>query len=167
MVILTIFATIIVYSYHGDKMKTYLKIILGAVVIGGVFAYFFYKDINASVRAITNKENNLSIFQVGVFKSEENAINYQSNLPNSIIYQDDSGYYRVIVGVAYHEENKVKLEGYFSNKGIEYYIKEIKVSDEFIEKLSNYETVIIKSDKEEVIDNINVAMLKLFLTYLK
>ena len=154
------------YSSDGDKMKAYLKIILGSIIIGGIFAYFFYKDINASVQAITNKENTISLFQVGVFKDKDNAINYQSNLPSSIIYQDDL-YYRVIVGVAYHEENKVKLESYFSNKGIEYYIKEIKVSDEFISKLSNYEVVMIKTDKEEVIDNINKAMLELLVTYLK
>lgn len=147
-------------------MKAYLKIIIGAILIGGVFAYFFYRDINASVAAITNKENTVSLFQAGVFKNEDNALDYQKNFKSSIIYEDSDGYFRVIIGVAYHEENKIKLEAFFNGQGIEYYIKEIKMNEDFTDMLENYETVMIKTDKEEVVYNINMSMLKLFITYL-
>ena len=145
-------------------MKTYLKVVIGAIIIGGVFAYFFYKDISEEVIALTNKNYEVNLFQVGVFKSQDNALNYQNNFESSIIYEDGD-YYRVLVGIAYHEENKVKLESFLTNKGVDYYIKKVKMNEEFIKSLENYETVMLKTDKEEVINNINKAMLELFLEY--
>ena len=145
-------------------MKTYLKVAIGAVIIGGVFAYFFYKDISKEVIALTNKNYEVNLFQVGVFKNQDNALNYQDNFESSIIYENGD-YYRVLVGIAYHEENKVKLESFLTNKGVDYYIKKVKMNEEFIKSLENYETVILKTDKEEVINNINKAMLELFLEY--
>lgn len=145
-------------------MKTYLKVVIGAIIIGGVFAYFFYKDISKEVIALTNKNYEVNLFQVGVFKSQDNALNYQDNFASSIIYEDGD-YYRVLVGIAYHEENKVKLEAFLTNKGVDYYIKKVKMNEEFIKSLENYETVMLKTDKEEVINNINKAMLELFLEY--
>lgn len=163
---MTTFAIFLCYSDTGDIMKSYLKIIIGAVLIGGLFAYLFYRDINDSVVALTNKEYEISLFQFGVFKDYDNAINYQNNFESTIIYEDNEGYFRVIGGIAYHEENVVKLEAYFTNKHYEYYIKKIKVTENFTDMLVNYETIMIKTDKEEVIDNINNSMLELFLTYL-
>ena len=145
-------------------MKTYLKVVIGAIIIGGVFAYFFYKDISEEVIALTNKNYEVNLFQVGVFKNQDNALNYQDNFESSIIYEDGD-YYRVLVGIAYHEENKVKLESFLTNKGVDYYIKKVKMNEEFIKSLENYETVMLKTDKEEVINNINKAMLELFLAY--
>ena len=81
-------------------MKSYLKIIIGAVLIGGLFAYLFYRDINDSVVALTNKEYEISLFQLGVFKDYDNAINYQNNFGSTIIYEDNEGYFRVIGGIA-------------------------------------------------------------------
>ena len=146
-------------------MKSYIKIVLGAIVIGGVCAYFFYKDIKKDVVALTTHENSINLFQVGVFKSVDNAKNYQNNFDYSIIYEN-SDYYRVIIGVSYHEENKIKLENYFNNKNIKYYIKEIKVNEGFIEKIANYETVMIKTSNDEVIKTINKNMLDLLNGYL-
>ena len=145
-------------------MKTYLKVVIGAVIIGGVFAYFFYKDISEEVIALTNKNYEVNLFQVGVFKNRDNALNYQDNFASSIIYEDGD-YYRVLVGIAYHGENKVKLEAFLTNRGVDYYIKKVKMNEEFIKSLENYETVMLKTDKEEVINNINKAMLELFLAY--
>ena len=145
-------------------MKTYLKVVIGAIIIGGIFAYFFYKDISKEVIALTNKNYEVSLFQVGVFKNQDNALNYQNNFDCLIIYEDGD-YYRVLVGIAYHEENKVKLESFLTNKGVDYYIKKVKMNEKFIKSLENYETVMLKTDKEEVINNINKAMLELFLEY--
>lgn len=147
-------------------MKSYIKIIIGAILIGGIFAFLFYKDIKKEVVALTTKENTISLFQVGVFEQIENAKNYQELYAPAIIYNTDN-YYRVIVGISYHEENKVKLESYFANKDIKYIIKEIKVSEDFIKKMENYEVILIKTNKNEVIDNINESMLNMFLGYLQ
>ena len=146
-------------------MKSYIKIVLGAIIIGGFCAYFFYKDIKKDVVALTIHENLLNLFQAGVFKNLDNAKNYQNNFDYSIIYENNN-YYRVIIGISYHEENKIKLENYFNNKNIKYYIKEIKVNDDFLEKIANYETVMIKTNSDEVIKNLNKNMLDLLNGYL-
>lgn len=145
-------------------MKAYVKIFISAIFIGGIFAYFFYKDIKNDVIAITTKKNEISLFQVGVFKNLDNAKNFQSNFENSIIYEDNE-LYRVIIGLSYHEENKIKLESLFIEKGITYYLKTIKVNEKLIEELENYEVVIIKSNKEEVMESINKNMLNLLKGY--
>lgn len=54
-------------------MKKYLKVIGVCIFIGGIIAYFFYKDINNEVRAVVKKEEIVILFQTGVFENESNA----------------------------------------------------------------------------------------------
>lgn len=145
-------------------MKKYFKIILIAVVIGSLIAFFFYKDINNEVKAITNKDETIYLFQAGIFKNYENARSFADNFFASIVYQDGE-YYRVIIGISYTMDVKVKLEEYFHNKNIEYYLKTCHINKEFIEKIKNYEKILLKSQKDEVINNIINSTLKLFVTY--
>ena len=51
-------------------MKKYLKVIGVCIFIGGIIAYFFYKDINNEVRAVVKKEEIVILFQTGVFENE-------------------------------------------------------------------------------------------------
>ena len=102
-------------------MKKYLKILVFSLLIGIVLAYFFYRDINKEVRAISKKEEVLTLFQVGVFKDYSNALEYSNTFSSSTIYPDND-YYRVIIAISYHEEVKTKLEIYYTNKEINYYL---------------------------------------------
>lgn len=163
---MTIFLKFICYYSHGDIVKKYLKILVFAICLGGIIAYFFYKDINKEVKAITKKEEIVNLFQVGVFKSYNNALEFSKVFNSSYIYEND-GYYRVIIAASYSKEALVKLESLYKNKDINYYLKEIRVNKKFIEKLKNYEKVIIKSNKEEIIDNVNNSVLNLFDSYIK
>ncbi len=144
-------------------MKKYIKILLISVIIGIILAYFFYADINKEVRAITKKEEVVTLFQVGVFKDYNNAVDFSHTFSSSAIYKDNE-YYRVIIALAYHDDVKTKLELLYTNKEINYYLKEIRVSKELINKISNFESILLKSNKEEVIDNVNNSILKLFLS---
>ena len=105
-------------------MKKYLKILGVAVIIGGGIAYFFYYDINKEVRAISKKEEIVTLFQTGVFKDYNNATSFAATFSSSYVYKD-SEYYRVIIAVCYHKETKLKLESIFNSEEIEYYEKEI------------------------------------------
>ncbi len=147
-------------------MKKYLKILGFAVLIGGVIAFLFYQDINREVKAITKKDGVVKIFQVGVFKTLDNANNFANTFPSSYIYKTDD-YYRVIIAVCYLEDACQKLETFYQNQGIDYYLKEVRLSKSFIEKLDNYEKIIVKSTKAEVINNINNNVLILFDSYNK
>ena len=136
-----------------------------ATICEGVLAYLFYYDINKEVRAISKKEEVITLFQVGVFKDYNNAAFFSKTFPSSLIYKDNN-YYRVIIAISYHEETKLKLESIYQNSEIEYYEKEIRINKDFIEKISNYESIILKSNKEEVINNVNNSILNIFSSYI-
>lgn len=146
-------------------MKKYLKILGVSIIFGGLLAYLFYYDINKEVRAISKKEEVVTLFQVGVFKDYNNAAFFSKTFPSSLIYKDND-YYRVIIAISYHEETKLKLESIYQNSEIEYYEKEIRINKDFIEKISNYESIILKSNKEEVINNVNNSILNIFSSYI-
>lgn len=146
-------------------MKKYLKILGVSIIFGGLLAYLFYYDINKEVRAISKKEEVITLFQVGVFKDYNNATFFSKTFPSSLIYKDNN-YYRVIIAISYHEETKLKLESIYQNSEIEYYEKEIRINKDFIEKISNYESIILKSNKEEVINNVNNSILNIFSSYI-
>ncbi|HIU11608.1 MAG TPA: hypothetical protein IAB65_02795 [Candidatus Onthocola stercorigallinarum] len=139
-------------------MKPYIKVLIAAVIIGVLIAVFFYKDIKNEVIAITNNDSEISLFQVGVFKVYDNAINFSESFENSLIYEDN-GLYRVIIGAAYHNEAKIKLEQYFTEQNITYYIKEIKMSDSFIEEITNFELILVKTESSEVINSLNKSIM--------
>lgn len=155
---MTIFLNKILYNIFGDTMKPYIKVLIAAVIIGVLIAVFFYKDIKNEVIAITNNDSEISLFQVGVFKVYDNAINFSESFENSLIYEDN-GLYRVIIGAAYHNEAKIKLEQYFTEQNITYYIKEIKMSDSFIEEITNFELILIKTESFEVINSLNKSIM--------
>lgn len=71
-------------------MKKYLKILLFSVSIGGLLAYLFYRDINKEVRAISKKEEVVTIFQTGVFKDYNNALDFSKTFASSIVYKDSN-----------------------------------------------------------------------------
>lgn len=146
-------------------MKGYIKVIIIAILIGGLIAFFFYKDIKNEVNALTSQDNTINLFQVGVYKIYDNALNCKNNYDNAIIYEDN-GLYRVIIAGVNHVDAKVKLEAFFTNQNIKYYIKDIKVSSDIVNKINNYELVLIKTDSEDVIININKSILDTLLPIL-
>ena len=153
------------YNKTGDIMKKYLKIIIGAVLVGSIFAYVFYRDIKKEVNAVMNTVNKIYLFQVGVFKNEKNASNFQNDFKSSIVYYDNE-YYRVLIAATTSNENKEKLINLFTNQSIKYFIKEMNCKEELQSKLINYEAVLNETDSRQVIDNINQSMLDIFLTYI-
>jgi len=146
-------------------MKKYVKFLFIAVFVGIILAFLFYKDITKEVRALTKKEEIISLFQVGVFKNENNATNFANTFSSSIVFKDGD-YYRVIIAAVYHEEAKKKLEAFFSLEEINYYLKEVRVNKSLIKDIENFEKIILKSDNKEVINNVNNSILSLFSTYI-
>ena len=145
-------------------MKTYLKLAVGAVLIGGLFAYLFYRDIKSEVSALTNSNNELYLFQVGVFKNEVNATDLANTLASKIIYHNDE-YYRVFTCLTTTEENKDKLKKYYDKKGIEYFVKKIKDTKMMANDLNNYEQLLNKTNEDDVINKVCQSSLDTFLNY--
>lgn len=144
-------------------MKKYLKVVILAVVIGGVLAYFFYKDIKTEVKAITSKEEKVFLFQVGVFKSFDNASKLREKYETSTIYKDGE-YYRVIIGVVHSDDALAKLENIYKEKEINYYIKEMNLDKKMVKKINEYENVYLKTNNTDAINIVMKSILELFNT---
>ena len=145
-------------------MKTYLKLILGAIVIGGLFAFLFYLDINKEVEAITKNENNLYLFQVGVFQNEDNALKYASNYKSRYIYQEDD-LNRVLICITSTEENKEKLTTYYKDNNYNFYIKKLIMKESISKELEANEIMLKKTDEKEAIDVLCQKQLDIFALY--
>ena len=125
-------------------------------------AFLFYKDIKKDVLAITNENDIIYVFQIGVFKSLDNAENFLEEYPSGGIYKDND-LYRVIIGVT--KSNREKLEKILNDKKQEYYVKELNANKDLLNELIQYDEVLKYSDKEEAINNLNKSMVALFLEY--
>ena len=141
-------------------MKTYLKLILGA----SLFAYFFYRDIKKEVNALTNKEETLYLFQVGVFQNPANAENYATNFDSSGIYKTDD-LYRVITCATASSQNKDKLYNYYKKANINFYIKEVALSKKVKNQISKAETILAKTTKKSAINEVCQNLIDNFLLY--
>lgn len=146
-------------------MKTYLKLICGAIFLGGMVAYFFYHDINKEVVALENDEtSSLYLFQVGVFTNAANAENFASNYDSSMIYENDS-FFRVITCATL--KNADKLKKYYDDLQINYFIKKITINKNLQKELENNDELLKKAHEKEAINKICQNELDIFALSLK
>lgn len=145
-------------------MKSYIKVVAGALLIGAVLAFVFYRSVEEEVQAFSSDAVTLYLFQVGVFKSYENATNFAGKFESKIVVVDNE-YYRVFVGLTSQSNNKNKLMSYYDSKGINYYIKEYLIDKDFFAMLEEYEVVLENTSSSDAIDKLNQEMLDLFEEY--
>lgn len=138
----------------------YLKVILLSILIGSVLSLILLLDLK---KRIDNSEV-VYVFQVGVFKTKENAIMYQKDFESSITYYDNE-YYRVFIAVTNNIKVKEKLMNYFDKNNIKYFIKEYSFKKKIFE-FDKYNEILIKTDSSKVMYKVNSEMLKIFLSYL-
>ena len=131
------------YNLFGDFMKQTVKILVFSSLIGTVLAIVFFGSIKNKAEAKSMPV--VSAFQVGVFKSLENAEHLKNNYPYAKIIKDNN-LYRVLIGVTIN--NKEILKNIFKEKEYEFYIKDIKVSEELFNNLVKYDDLFTKSSKE-------------------
>lgn len=125
-------------------MKKVLIIILCALLIGGGIAWFLFNKIVLEDDVLSNDE--VTAFQVGVFSNYENAIRVAER--NNGIVVSDSDLFRVYVAILYDDEAISKMMNYYDNIGLNYYLKKINVSSDFIESISSSEELLLKSSSD-------------------
>lgn len=125
-------------------MKKVLIIILCALMIGGGIAWFLFNKIVLEDDVLDNGE--VTAFQVGVFSNYENAIRVAER--NNGIVVSDSDLFRVYVAILYDDEAISKMMNYYDNIGLNYYLKKISVSSDFIESISISEELLLKSSSD-------------------
>lgn len=126
-------------------MKKNIKIIILSILIGATLALIFF--LNVKEKAMAKNRNIIYAFQVGVFKQEQNALNLSKKYEN-IKVMKDSLYYRVFIGTTI--SNQEKLKNHFRNLQYNYYIKEIEVSNEIMEKITKFDELLNNSNEENI-----------------
>ena len=138
-------------------VKKKIMIILLAITIGGVLAFFTLSRIERK-----NKTENvitLIVLQTGVFSDYENAVEQKESMNNAIILEDN-GLYRVIVGASTNESGLSKIEKILESQKIHYYKKEITVLESDSEQFSKYNLLLEKANSEESVLLLNQKILE-------
>lgn len=138
-------------------MKKTLKTILFAFLCGAILSGFTLYSLQEKF-SFQGDKNTVTAFQIGVYKSKENAENIKNQYPGSIAVQDGE-YYRVYVGVAKDKKWEELLENYFTGQNINVYPKMIEVTSDFYKQINIYESNIEKEDMA-IYSKINQEILK-------
>ena len=137
-------------------MKKILLIILSAILIGGGIAYFLFNKV-----VMEDEEEHFiaKAFQIGVFSNYDNAFRVAER-NNGIVVSDDD-YYRVYVAILYNDEAISKLCSYYDEIGLNFYLKEVFVSDSFVQSISVNEDLLINSSSDTY-SVINLSVLDMY-----
>lgn len=134
-------------------MKKILIMFLSAVVLGGCIAYFIFNKV-----IIKTQNDDVVVakaFQIGAFTNYDNAVRVAER--NNGIVVSDEDVFRVYVAVLYDDKAIKRLESYYDDIGLNYYLKEVLVTDEFVNSISSSEDMLIDSSSDTYsIINLNV-----------
>ena len=123
-----------------------------ALAIGGGIAYFIFTRKYLDVESEYVK---VKAFQVGVFTNYDNALKI-ADRNNGIVVRDND-LFRVYVSILSSDEAVNKMREYYDGIGLNYYLKEIEVTTEFLDSIKNNEDLLIISDSDTYsIINLNV-----------
>ena len=143
-------------------MKKTLISCLIAILVGSFFALILYKNIGDNIKAITSTENEITVFQAGVFSTIDNANNYVASINTGIIIKEND-LYRVYVGITSDDNSAILMEKYFDSINLNYYSKKIKINnDKFIKELKKHEILLKEASTNTTTKAINEKILKLY-----
>ncbi len=134
-------------------MKKTLLTILGAILVGFGLGLFFFKKFDTNIEALATSVQSIYAVQVGVYKNIDNAKDVANKMGGIVVLDND--YYRVYIDIIKDKEILNSREEYYKNNNINYYLKIINPSKEFITKLDDYEMILkntsISADKIGVV----------------
>lgn len=120
-------------------------------MLGGGITYYIFNKVRDSEEEVFLAK----AFQIGVFSNYDNA--YRVAQRNNGIVVNDEDYFRVYVAILYDDLAISKLCSYYDEIGLNFYLKEVRVSDDFVESISVNEDLLIKSSSDTYsVINLNV-----------
>ena len=141
-------------------MKKYFVVIIFAIITGSLLAYFTFKG----TFAFASENKNAYIFQMGVYKSVDNANNMANSLKSSVIIKEGD-YYHVYGSVFTDEYLIDRISNYYEKEKISFYIKNINISNELYNKITKYEDILKNSSDIDVIIKTSQTLLDLYSKY--
>jgi len=134
-------------------MKKILPYLL-SLLLGGVFGFMLFKDSNFEIKEVFANTLEATAFQLGVFNNEESALLLKNNYKDSIIIRDDD-VYRVYYSILSNDIVITKMEKYLINQKINYYLKNITITDKnLIKAINDFEKAMIEGS-DDVLVSIN------------
>ena len=134
-------------------MKKTLLTILGAILVGVGLGLCFFKKFDTNIEALATSVKSIYAVQVGVYKNIDNAKDVANKMGGIVVLDND--YYRVYIDIIKDKEILNSREEYYKNNNINYYLKIINPSKEFITKLDDYEIILkntsISADKIRIV----------------
>ncbi|MDD2409887.1 MAG: hypothetical protein PHD03_04145 [Bacilli bacterium] len=119
-----------------------------SLFLGGIFGFMLFKDNYFNIKEVFANTLEATAFQLGVFNNEESALLMKNNYKDSIIIKDDD-VYRVYFSILSNNIVIAKMEKYLINQKINYYLKNITITDKnLITALNEYEKVMIEGTND-------------------
>lgn len=119
--------------------------------------YYLFHEYDATVKikpVFQDEEKEVYFLQLGVYSTLE-TVQKNTNNFTSYIYTNEDGKYHVYVALTKSSKNVEKLKGYFKEKGYDIYVKEMVISsEEYLDKLTQYDQVLEKTSEKEAIENV-------------
>lgn len=127
-----------------------------AILVGGFFAFFMFDGNVSNAVSVENSFYNAKAFQIGVFSKIENATRV-AELNKGIVVSDED-LYRVYIAILNDDEAINYLSSYYRSVGINYYVRDIKVSSKFLDAIKEKQDL-IKECNESNCSNISLSIL--------
>ncbi len=138
-------------------MKKLIGPILCSLSLGIIMGYYLFHEYDATVKikpVFQDEEKEVYFLQLGVYSTLE-TVQKNTNNFTSYIYTNEDGKYHVYVALTKSSKNVEKLKGYFKEKGYDIYVKEMVISsEEYLDKLTQYDQVLEKTTEKEAIENV-------------
>ena len=137
----------------GDIMKRFLPYIC-ALVIGIVFGFLIFQETNFNIREVFADSLTVTAFQLGVFTTEQSAIELKNRHEGAIIMREED-VYRVYFSLLTNDRVIARMENHLQEQNINYFLRQITVRDgDLIRAINNYERTMIEGS-EAVLVSVN------------
>lgn len=131
-------------------MKKKIKIVFSAFLI----SLFLTLLVIIKINTIFQEEKKfVTVFQVGVYKNEINALS-EAKKYQGIVHKED-GYYRVYVAAYQNDEIISKMKNYYDKNDISIYLRKVKTTDKYLTTINKYEKMLQNSSDESIYPNLN------------
>ena len=116
-----------------------------SLLIGTLFGLLLFRDADFSIREVFNESLSVTAFQLGVFNNLDGARSL-ANKHDALIMKDDD-VYRVYYSILTKKEVIIKMEEHLKERGINYYLRNITITDVgLIKAINEYETTMIEGN---------------------
>ncbi len=128
-----------------------------AVLVGCSCAFYLFKNVEK--KTLVETRYNAVAVQIGVFKDADNA-QKMSNTYGGLVFEDDD-LYRVYYSILNKDENIDFITNYLSEKGINYYLRDLRLNKDTLADGQEIEAMMTKTKGESKLA-INEELLNMY-----